>query len=278
MSSRLVKAWVCCVLALLSSGAGAAAEFGRVTLADGVARVLRGAVWYKLAPGIAVEVGDIVEAVESAQVQVEAAGAIINLAGPALLYLVPVKGATPLLDLRGGWLKLATKAPGLRVRTPPMDVVVAEGTLVVRTQGPMVELFVETGSARMIELTAAGRDGTARDAKRGEYWSKAETAAFTTVPRAPRPFVQAMPRHFADPLPMLAGKIKGRPTPVVDHEITFAEAEPWLAGRERPVFERRFASRLRDPEFRGAAKANIARYPLWDRMLHPEKFAPKPAP
>jgi hypothetical protein len=207
----------------------------------------------------------------------EAAGAIISLAGPGLLYLVPVKGGPPLLDLRGGWLKLVAKPPGLRVRTPPIDVVVAEGTLVMQAEGPMVKLFVEAGSARMIELTASGRDGATRDAKRGEYWSKAAAGAYTTVPRAPRSFVQAMPRHFVDQLPMLSGKTKGRPALVVDDEITFAEAEPWLVGRERAAFERRFASRLRDPEFRAAANANIARYPIWDRMLHPEKFAPKPA-
>jgi len=44
------------------------------------------------------------------------------------------------------------------------------------------------------------------------------------------------------------------------------------------VFERRFASRLRDPAFRKAVEPNIARYPSWDRMLHPEKYAPKPPP
>jgi hypothetical protein len=72
--------------------------------------------------------------------------------------------------------------------------------------------------------------------------------------------------------------LKSKPAPVVDHEITYAEAEPWLAGRDRAAFEKRFASRLRDPVFRKAALPNLARYPAWDRMLNPEKYAPKDAP
>jgi hypothetical protein len=279
MSSRLVKLWVWCALALVSGSAAAAVDYGTYTLVEGGARLLRGAVWYKLVPGVAAEDGDIVEAPERAQVQLEAGtGSKVNLVGPAMLYLVPGKGGPSVLGLRTGWLKVAARGTGVRVRTLPLDLVVAEGTLVVRAQGPAVELFVEGGGARLVELTAAGGDGAARDAKRGEYWSKATGGAFATVPRAPRAFVAAMPRHFVDPLPALAGRARAKPTLVVDHEITFAEAEPWLVGRDRAVFERRFAVRLRDPAFRKAADANIARYPAWDRMLHPEKYEPKPKP
>jgi hypothetical protein len=114
--------------------------------------------------------------------------------------------------------------------------------------------------------------------KSGEYGSKSATGAFSTAQRAPKAFVDAMPRHFVDPLPALATRIKAKPALVVDHEISYAEAEPWLSGRDRALFEKRFASRLRDPVFRTAVQPNLARYPTWDRLLNPEKYAPKPAP
>ena len=76
-----------------------------------------------------------------------------------------------------------------------------------------------------------------------------------------------MPRNYIDPLPVLAARLKSKPALVVDHDITYAEAEPWLAGSDRAVFEKRFASRLRDPAFRKAVEPNVARYPSWDR--HP---------
>ena len=78
-----------------------------------------------------------------------------------------------------------------------------------------------------------------------------------------------------DPLPSLASRIKSKPALVADHDITFAEAEPWLAGKDRAVFEKRFVARLRDPVFRKAVAPTVARYPMWDRILNPEKYAPK---
>ena len=127
----------------------------------------------------------------------------------------------------------------------------------------------------MVELTEKGTDGPGHDLKRGEYWSRNASGTFGTQSRAPRIFVDQMPRHFIDPLHALVGRLKSPPTPVVDHEITFAEAEPWLAGRDRAVFERRFTSRLRDPVFRKEVMPVAARFPTWDRILNPEKYEPK---
>ena len=273
------RAWLS--LALLFVAANAAGETGIVTLVEGGARLLRGAAWYRLVAGTRVEEADIIEASDRSETQIElAAGSRTNLVGPGKIYLVPAgtKPTSTVVSVPAGWLKIAAKAPGVRIRTVPFDVVVGDGVLVVHANGPAVEFFVESGSARLIELTANGADGAARDLKSGEYASKSATGALATGQRAPKAFVDAIPRHFVDALPTLADRIKAKPTLVVDHEITYAEAEPWLAGRDRAVFEKRFASRLRDPAFRSAALPNLARYPLWDRMLNPEKYAPKPQP
>lgn len=258
-------------------GIAIGAEVGTVTLADGAARLLRGATWYKLAVGTRVEPGDIVVGAERTQVQIEfSAGSTANLAGAGTLYLMPgAIGGVPVLAVPNGWLKVAAKPPGVRVRAGPFDAVATDGILVMHAQGAAAEVFVEAGGARLIELTPAGADAAARDAKRGEYWARSASGAYSSVPRAPKPFVDSMPRHFADSMPILLTKAKAKPTLAIDHEITYAEAEPWLAGRDRAAFEKRFASRLRDPAFRKAVEANIARYPTWDRMLHPEKYEPK---
>jgi hypothetical protein len=278
MQSWLSKPSCWLALMLVSGAAGAAPEIGVVTLVEGEARLLRGATWYKVVPGARIQEGDIVEALDRAQAQLEStAGTTVNLVGAGSVYVMPVKSGPPIVSLPNGWLKVAAKAPGVRIRTAPFDVMTTDGIVVMHAQGPVAELFVESGSLKLLELSANGADGAARDAKRGEYWMKSATAGFTTVPRAPRTFVDAMPRHFADPLPAFAARMKSNPVLVVDHEITYAEAEPWLAGRDRATFERRFASRLRDPAFRKAVEPVVARYPSWDRVLHPEKYLPKPA-
>jgi hypothetical protein len=74
----------------------------------------------------------------------------------------------------------------------------------------------------------------------------------------------------------LAGTYKSARVQLVPGlEITYAEAEPWLSGPYRKVFLKRFQPRLKDREFRAAVEARIARYPEWDRILHPEKYLPK---
>ena len=267
-------------LAALLVAVSSAAETGVVTLVEGSALLLRGATWYKLVAGTRVEEADILEATDRAQAQIEfAAGSRMNLVGAGKAYLVPAaKGAPTLVAVPAGWLKVAARAPGVRIRTAPFDLLVGDGVLVVHASGPAVEFFVESGSARLIELTANGADGPGRDVKSGEFASRSAASALTIHPRAAKAFVEAMPRHFADALPALADRIKAKPPLVADHEITYAEAEPWLAGRDRAVFEKRFAGRLRDPAFRSAAAPNLARYPMWDRMLNPEKYAPKREP
>lgn len=277
---RSLRAWplLCCALA--AGAANAAAEIGVVTLVEGGASVLRGATWYKLAAGVRVEDGDIVAAQDRAQVQVEAAGgSAFNLVGPGTLYFAPVPRTGPLqVAFPRGWLKAAIGPPGLRLDMAVFDATTADAIVVAHAQPAAAELFVEAGGARLADAGPRAGDASARDAKRGEHWSKAAGAAFVTVPRAPKPFVDAMPRHFVDPLPALASKVAGsRPALVVDHEVTYAEAEPWLAGRDRALFEKRSAGRLRDPAFRKAVEPHVARYPAWDRILHPEKYAPKAA-
>lgn len=278
---KAFRPWLLIWLGLVSGPAAHAAEIGIATLVEGAPLLLRGATWYKLAPGVRLEDGDIIEAGERAQVQLEMpAGNIVNLVGAGSLYLAPARvgaeAGPPMLVLPRGWLKVSAKAQELHVRTTTANIATADGILVIRALGPVLEFFVESGGARLTEFLPNGMVAATRDVTRGEYWSKAADGPFAMLAHVPRTFVDAMPRHFVDPLPSLAGKLKTKPALVVDHDVTYAEAEPWLAGRDRAVFEKRFASRLRDPAFRKAVEPNVARYPMWDRRLHPEKYRPKP--
>ncbi len=260
--------------ALLSSllAASLAAAAGMVTLADPGARLLRGATFYRIAPGVAIQDGDIVTVDAKEQVQVElAGGSILAVAGPGSLWLTMSKNGLVTLALPTGALKAVIKVSAPRLHTAAFDVIPAANTILTLTAEIAASaLFLETGSARLVNPTSPPRD-----AKRGEYWQKALGGAFVTRTSPPHGFVDALPGNFLDSLPALAGKTKERPLGAADHDITYAEAQPWLA-LDRHAFERRFSVRLRDPAFRKAALAQIGRYPLWDRMLHPEKFQPKP--
>ena len=67
------------------------AEVGVVTIAEGPARVLRGTVWYMLAAGAPFQEGDVLDAGDRTQVQVElASGGTLNVVGPAALFAVSI--------------------------------------------------------------------------------------------------------------------------------------------------------------------------------------------
>lgn len=258
---------------LLFAFAFTARAAGVATLADPGTLLLRGATWYKVSPGLAIEDGDILTVGPRLQVQVElTSGAVLALAGPGTLWIQSTKAAPALVTLPAGALKATVKPPGLRVRTAAFDADIADGVAVMQSELTATALFVESGRARLVNPTSAPHD-----AKRGDYWQKSVSTAFTTRALPPRAFVDGLPRNFLDPLPALAAGLKSKPALLADHDITYAEAQPWLA-LDRATFERRFAARLRDPAFRKAVEPDSARYPSWDRILHPEKFKPKVVP
>ena len=271
------------VLALPVSSASAA-DAGIYTIVDGDVRVLRGTTWYRLAPGARVQDGDIVDAGGLAQLQLELTdGGTLNAQAPALLHAaaLAVGGGKPAglpeITIQRGWFKAT--APGkrpLRLRLPAMTVDVADAIVVLHADARVAELFVESGTAKLSLPSARGKDAPLRDAKGGEFASRAGDRVPVVADRPPQAFLAAMPRQFRDALPPLAGRFASAPGALAaGQEVTLAEAEPWLSGPNRRSFVRRFTPRLGDPAFRGGIAARPAAFPEWDRILHPEKYQPK---
>jgi len=267
----------CCFF--LASALCYGADVGVVTILDGNVRLLRGVSWYKLVEGARVQDGDVIDAADRAQVQIElGAGPSVNFAGPAQVLAVSAgsrEGKQPApaeMFLTRGWLKLAVKAPGvaLRVRSPAGTIVASDAVTVMHAEAEVLEAFVERGSARLIEPGKGGTDGTAYEVKGGDFAIRANDRPFATAGAAPQKFVAAMPRHFREPLPARAVQYPvTRVQLVADRPISYAEAEPWLTGPYRRVFLKRLQPRLGDPEFRGPAMAKLQAYPEWQAALAP---------
>jgi hypothetical protein len=267
----------CCFF--LASALCYGADVGVVTILDGNVRLLRGASWYKLVEGARVQDGDVIDAADRAQVQVElVAGPIVSFAGPAEVLAVSAgsrEGKQPApaeMYLTRGWLKLAVKAPGvaLRVRSPAGTIVASDAVTVMHAEAEALEAFVERGSATLIEPGKGATDGTAHEVKGGDFAIRAIDRPFATAGAAPQKFVAVMPRHFRDPLPARAAQYQvARVQLVADRSINYTEAEPWLTGPYRRVFLKRFQPRLGDPEFRGPVMAKLQAYPEWHAALVP---------
>lgn len=266
------------------------ADIGLVTIVDGGARVLRGPTWYKLVEGARVQDGDLVDAADRAQIQVElSSGPVVNFAGPAGLLAVSAgtregKPAPAEVYLPRGWLKLAVRqgsAP-LRVRTASGTFAASDAVAVVHADADAIEIFVETGSGKLYDPGKGAADGAAHDVKSGDFALRATDRPFATAGAAPQKFISAMPRHFRDPLPARAAQYQvARVQLVADRPITYAEAEPWLTSPYRRIFIRRLQPRLADPEFRTAAMAKAQVYPEWQLTAappEPVKAEPVKAP
>ena len=263
-----------------------AADGGIYTVVDGDVRVLRGTTWYRLVAGARAQDGDVVDVGEHAQVQLEAAGGgTLSAQGPALWDangLVPPNGKAPVpveVVVVRGWFKASVPAARrpLRMLLPTAAVDLADAIAVLHADAGLVEFFVESGAARVSLPVGRGKENPARTARAGEFWTRTGDRAFVTVGHSPS-FVAAMPRQLRDALPSLASRFPIAPPPLAaGRDIEFAEAEPWLSGAARRVFVKRLTPRLADPAFRAGVNAHIAAYPEWDRMLHPEKYRPKPA-
>jgi len=267
-----------------------AADAGVVSIVEGPSRLLRDTTWYKLAPGARFQEGDILVATGSGQVQVElVSGDVFNLGAPGTLFAAaaPMTGdkLTGPVDLwlPEGWLKLAASTPasGFRVDLEPASSAISlsatEDVVVVHAKAGAMELFVESGAAKLTEgATTKTRSPGVTDLKSGDYAAQSADHPLRIEQHAPASFVTAIPRHMLDKLPAFAAKYKAAKVQLVpEQEVTYAEAEPWLAGPYRKLFLKRFQPRLKDREFRAAVEVHIARYPEWDRVLHPEKYAPK---
>ncbi|HUH92475.1 MAG TPA: hypothetical protein VL742_04935 [Casimicrobiaceae bacterium] len=277
----------CCLLFAAAVCQGA--DLGVVTIADRGARVLRGATWYNLTEGARVQDGDVIEAADRGQVQVELnSGPVMNFAGPAGLLAVSGGAAaregrpasTAEVYLPRGWLKFAAKKGGapLRVRSASGAAGATDGVAVVHAETDIMEMFVETGAAKLFEPGKSGGDGVAHDLKSGDFALRAGERPFATADVPPQKFIAGLPRHFRVPLPALAGQFAvTRVQLAADRPISFAEAEPWLASPYRRLFIKRLQTRLSDPEFRSAAAAKAQAYPEWQAMLGPTE-APKAEP
>jgi hypothetical protein len=259
-----------------------AVDVGTVTLLDGKPRLLRGTAWFTLVEGVRIRDTDVIDVPEKAQVQLEMTdGGALSLIGPGALYSVSMTPGDakqrPAAEfwIAKGWLKLDTKpaATRLRIRTGLGSVMTADAASVIRLTGDTLDVFVETGSAKVVEPGKSDSAGV--DIKGGGFASRGAGKALISAERAPAAFVAALPRDFMDALPLRASRFANPREPVAEREATYAEVQSWLSGPYRVSFMKRFEPKLAEPAFKAAAEANSKATPEWVTVAKP---APLPPP
>jgi hypothetical protein len=284
------------MLALLLLSIPAAAQgIGSVTLLEGSLRLIRGTGVLRGAEGMLLRQGDILESSDRGIVQLEFAGGTVVALGPSSrLYILRhstgragggagSQSVGAQLILLSGWLKGESKsaAGSYRYQTPLLAATTANGTVVIHSYESGSDAFVESGSANLAEVSHEGIERHPEAGKAGQFFSGRAGKTLSSSFRPNSAFVDAMPPAFRDTLPSRLARFAGKSVePKTDHQVTYAEVQPWLTmpSAWRRDFVDRFEPRLRDPEFRKQIELHLAEFPEWDLILHPEKQHPATPP
>jgi hypothetical protein len=277
---RLIKisfgSLLLCLASLLASPAARAQSVGIVGIVEGGATLIRQTTRHMLVEGVALLEQDIVETAPGGFAQLELPGGIlVGMGESTRLMLRPRvgKGLTaPPLYLLQGWLKTSTNS-AFGYASPTFEIAMQAATVVVYTSGMQYELFVEGGAA-----TLTSRDGAAPAAQlaSGDYAQRREGATPMVARRAASDFLTRVPRWFRDRLPARGEQFAKRPVaPKALGEIAYSDVAAWL--RTEPALRlpllQLWRSRAADPNFRAAAKAELARHPEWEPHADPEGYA-----
>lgn len=271
----MLRALLVFLLSLLPTAARAE-ELGTFTLLEGSVRVIRGTAVLRAVEGMRFETGDIVETGSPAFVQAEFVAGTIAAIGPSTRVWVHKGGEMMLMT---GWLKgeSGQGGGGYRYVSPLLTASSKSGAVILHAEPGLAEIFVESGAANI----EGGEGSHLIAAKGGQFLTHHASKTVAVNPRPDAAFVDGMPRPFRDTLPPRLSHFAGKKPaePRHDHDVTYAEIEPWMKfGRTwRRSLEERFQPRLKDADFRKEVERHISDYPEWDRVLHPEKYQNSPS-
>lgn len=274
---RVVWLLLACPLACV-----AADSVATVTLMEGDAALVRGAVRYALAEGVALQSGDIIEVAHNSLAQVEYFdGAALALGARTRLLTVSAsrgKAAHAEYYVIEGALKLTGVKPGARLRfaTPLFTVHPVEGAVVLVVSAGEGAVFAESGETRVAA-------GSARlHLKNGDFCTRRNGQRASVALLPSKAFVAALPANFLDPLPSRMALYKDRAVePRRLQEVSYAGVEAWLKAPptiRRPLVAR-FEPLASDAIFRASLIANLKFHPEWGPVLYPlaKDAAPEPA-
>ena len=270
------------ITAGLPAGPAAASDAGgMLALADKPVRIIRGAQLFQGVNGTLVLKDDMIET-GAGGAQVELGGGNIVALGPQTrLYLVALgqdgKGPADLALLQG-WVKVrAGSGKGAQLASSALQVGVAQGAVIVRSESGRDELFADEGEQLAARLDDKGKPGAPVKVPSESYAYADAGKPLAVLPRPAKSFIAAMPPPFRDrlaPGPAL-GKAANQPA-ARERDVAFADVEDWLRSglAVRKTFVARFRLRLKDPDFRKPLDQALGQGTEWQSVLHP----PSPSP
>jgi hypothetical protein len=266
-----------------------AQDAGTVTLIEGPLRIIRGAEVLQASEGARVRLGDIFETSDKGFAQLEfSGGGIVGLGPGSRMYVMrhaagktsaSAGGGTELV-LLSGWMKGQSNAEAgfYRYESPLLAATTVNGTVVFHGAAGECEVFVESGTAKLADVSPSGDAGKFSAGNSGQFFSRHAGKSLASDSRPSAAFLKEIPQAFRDTLPSRLAHFTGKPPePKAQHPVSYAEIQAWLTMPRdwRRGLVARFEPRLKDPEFRKQLEAHESEHPEWEPVLHPEKTNPE---
>lgn len=278
------------ILAAAACCAAASEAAGTLTILEGEALLYRGSDRVTPVEGLRLLPGDIVETSDAAFAQIEISSRFIIQFGPATRAMFQINRLRGKVErvvyVLHGWGKVTqvqTDPPDEEVfdiRTPLFELTATPGVVVFHASAADATVFAERGEARIADRHSRGTP--ARSVlKAGQYYQRKAGVTGGVLKAAPKPFIEQLPRHFRDSLPLRIEKFRGQEIkPKEAPPFVYADVEPWLKAEPsiRRPFVQRWRAKSREAPFRSALVANLSSHPEWDPVLFPEKYLPKDPP
>jgi hypothetical protein len=249
--------------------------------------LIRGTTVLQGAEGVRLHQGDIIESSDAGFAQLEFTGKTTVALGPATRVLLfgratgrDALGNAEELVLLSGWLR-AQSSEAYRYSSPLLTASTQDSSLILHCTAESADIFVESGSARIGEVSLGGKARNLQIARAGQLFSRIAGKEATVNSRPSPSFVQAMPPPFRDTFPSLQSRFANKQVqPKRDHEVTYSDVQPWLTTglAWRRGFVKRFEPRLQDPEFRKVLESHLKDHPEWGPVVHPELYQSRTSP
>jgi hypothetical protein len=165
------------------------------------------------------------------------------------------------------------------VQTPQVRLISQNVSYVLAVNDAGSQLFVENGE--LVPAFGSPKSGQPAIVKAGEFLGVKPDFSATVAPRALPEFVKAMPRPYIDKLPTRLPRFKGKGVELKrERDLGFADVDGMfkLYPSGRKAYLAQFRPLLKDKAFLRDLEPAIRNYPEWDRIVHPEKYLPKPKP
>ena len=258
---------------LLLAAASAQAQGAIISHTEQPSRLIRKTIVHHATAGVRLLAGDIVES-GARPVQIEWANGVRLALGPASSILVNDAGGAPAASLLRGWSKFATAPAGGRLAFDAglLSLQAAGASGIVHLAADRTELFVESGAVPVVDTGPGARAATTVGTN--QYAARPAARPLELAPRAPRLFIEQLPRAFLDPLVAVAARAPAA-TPSAQRDIATDDILAWrdASPAVRKRLAGQFAVRLADAHFRNQAEDVLATMPEWRDALRRQRAA-----